>query len=184
MGEGGYKIRDQQAIHFITFAVVEWVDVFTKQVYRDIILDSLRFCQRKKGLVIYSWVIMSNHVHFILSAREGFNLSNILRDFKKYTSVNIMQAIKDNEQESRRERMLSIFRKVGKSNSRNERNQFWRQDNQPKELDSNIMMDQKLNYIHDNRVKAGIVELPENYVHNSAKDYAGEKGLLEIAFLD
>lgn len=96
MAEGGYKIRDQQAIHFITFAVIDWVDVFTKQAYRDIVLDSLRYCQREKGLIINSWVIMSNHVHFILSAKEGFELNNILRDLKKQSSITIIRAIEFN----------------------------------------------------------------------------------------
>ena len=96
MAEGGYKIRDQQAIHFITFAVIDWVDVFTKQAYRDIVLDSLRYCQRETGLIIHSWVIMSNHVHFILSAKEGFELNNILRDLKKQSSITIIRAIEFN----------------------------------------------------------------------------------------
>lgn len=50
-----YKILDQDYPYFITFAVEEWVDVFTRPVYKDIIIDSLRFCQREKGLVIYGW---------------------------------------------------------------------------------------------------------------------------------
>src|SRR5687767_12702944 len=103
MIEGGYKIRDQQAMHFITFAVVEWVDALTRQEYKEIILDSLRYCIKEKGLEVYSWVIMSNHVHFILSAKEGFKLSDILRDFKRHTSVKIIEAIKNNPQESRKE---------------------------------------------------------------------------------
>ena len=184
MGEGGYKISDQQAIHFITFAVIEWVDVFTKRDYRDIVLDSLRYCQREKGLVLYCWVIMSNHIHFIVSAKEGFQLSNILRDFKKYTSVSIIQAIENNETESRRDWMLSIFGQAGRHNSRNTTYQFWRQNNQPKELDSNIIKDQKLDHIHNNPVAAGIVERPEEYIYSSAKDYSSEKGLLNITFLD
>ena len=67
MSESGYKIRNQQAVHFITFAVVEWVDVFTRKDYRDIVLDSIRFCQQEKGLNLHSWCIMSNH----LSALAG-----------------------------------------------------------------------------------------------------------------
>lgn len=65
MGDGGYKIRDKGGIHFVTFAVVEWVDVFTRKDYRDILLDSLMHCQREKGLVIHSCCLMSNHVHLI-----------------------------------------------------------------------------------------------------------------------
>jgi len=84
MGEGGYKIRDKEGIHFVTFAVVEWVDVFTRKEYRDILLDSLSHCQQEKGLLLHSWCLMSNHVHLVVSAKEH-NISDILRDFKKYT---------------------------------------------------------------------------------------------------
>ncbi len=105
MSEGGYKIRNQHAVHFITFAVSEWVDVFTRKAYRDIVLDSIRFCQKEKGLLLHSWCIMSNHVHLIISAKDG-NLSDVLRDFKKFTSKQFIKAIEDNKQESRREWML------------------------------------------------------------------------------
>ncbi len=183
MPSGGYKIRDQQAIHFITFAVVGWVDVFTRVAYKDLLLESLRYCQKEKGLEIYCWVIMTNHVHFILSAREGFALSNILRDFKKYTSVEIIDAIIGNKSESRKDWMLRIFHEAGKKNSRNTTYQFWRQDNHPVELNSIYMKDQRMAYIHKNPVVGGIVAREEDYLYSSARDYAGEKGLLDIKFL-
>ena len=83
MGIGGYKIRNQTETHFITFAVVYWIDVFSRKQYRDIVVDSLRYCQQNKGLILHAWVIMSNHVHFIISAQDDSKLSDILRDFKK-----------------------------------------------------------------------------------------------------
>src|SRR5215203_5132043 len=133
MSEGGYKIRNPAAIHFITFAVVEWVDVFTRKDYRDIVLDSIKFCQTEKGLVLHSWCLMSNHLHLMVSAKYE-NLSDILRDFKKFTSKQIIEAIIENKQESRRHWMLKIFQEEGSNNSRNKTYQFWRQDNQPEEL--------------------------------------------------
>ena len=133
MSEGGYKIRNQSAVHFITFAVVEWIDVFTRKQYRDIVLDSIRFCKAEKGLRLHSWCIMSNHLHLIISAKEN-NLSEVLRDFKKFTSKELIKAITSNKQESRREWMLDIFRREGSKNSRNNEYQFWRQDNQPMEF--------------------------------------------------
>ena len=183
MAVNGYKIRKQEAIHFITFAVVNWVDVFTRCEYRDILLNSLRYCQMEKGLNIHSWVIMSNHVHFILSSRKGFELSNILRDFKKHTSTKLLMRIENNKTESRKEWMLKIFRESGKKNSRNDCYQFWQQDNHPIELNSNEMINQRLDYTHNNPVVAGIVEKAEDYVYSSAIDYFGGKGLLQIEFL-
>lgn len=170
MSIGGYKIRDQQAIHFITFAVVEWVDVFTRKAYRDILIDSLRHCQQQKGLVLHAWCIMSNHVHLLASAHEN-NLSDILRDFKKFTSKQIITAIQANEQESRKAWMLRIFQQRGEANGRNKTYQFWRQDNDPKECFSPAFTAQKIDYIHNNPVEAGMVEKPEDYLYSSAKAY-------------
>jgi len=80
MSDGGYKIRNQKEIHFVSFAIVEWIDVFTRKEYRDILVDSIRFCQESKGLLLHAWCVMSNHVHLIASAKNE-NLSDILRDF-------------------------------------------------------------------------------------------------------
>ena len=184
MDDCGYKIRNQSAIHFITFAVVEWVDVFTRKEYRDIVLDSIKYCQAEKGLLLHCWCIMSNHVHLILSAKNH-DLSDILRDFKKYTSKQIIKAIEGNRQESRREWMLKIFRAQGAKNSRNKNYQFWRQDNQPEELYSAPFIFQKINYIHNNPVEAGIVDRPEDYLYSSARDYVHAKkcGLLDLIFI-
>lgn len=184
MSDGGYKIRNKEGIHFITFAVVEWVDVFTRKEYRDILLDSIRYCQKEKGLLIHAWCVMSNHVHLAISTKNN-DTSDILRDFKKYTSKKFIGAIVENERESRREWMLQIFSTAGAVNSRNSTYQFWRQDNQPKELFSKRFTDQKLNYIHNNPVEAGIVEKAEDYLYSSARDYFYGKqcGLLEIDFL-
>jgi REP element-mobilizing transposase RayT len=184
MNEGGYKIRNQAEVHFVTFAVSEWVDVFSRKDYRDIVLDSIRFCQAEKGLLLHAWCIMSNHLHLIASAKNN-NLSDILRDFKKFTSKQIIAAIEKNEHESRKDWMLKIFLEQGTANSRNKTYQFWRQDNQPQELYRPKFFFQKLSYIHNNPVVAGIVEKPEHYLYSSAKDYFETKkcGLLDVSFL-
>ena len=184
MAAGGYKISNKAGIHFVTFAVVEWVDVFTNKQYRDILLESLRYCQKYKGLQIYGWCIMSNHVHLVVAAANN-DTSEILRDFKKFTAREIIRAIRENPTESRKEWMLNIFNKMGASNSRNKQYQFWRHTNQPKELFSQKFTQQKLDYIHNNPVAAGIVESAADYLYSSARDYdAGRSvGLLEIELL-
>lgn len=112
MKDDGYQIRDQHAVHFITFAVVEWIDVFTRRTCSDIPIQSLLYCISNKVLKSRGWCIMSNHVHLILSASNG-NLSDILRHFKKFTSKGIITAIENNKQESRRkeqqEQRISIL---------------------------------------------------------------------------
>lgn len=183
MPDSVYQIRNKDGIHFITFAVVEWVDAFSRREYCEIVLDSIRYCQKDKGLLLYSWCIMSNHLHMVVAAKNN-DTSDILRDFKKFTSKRIIKAIQENPLESRRDWMLDIFAKAGAKNSRNKTYQFWRQDNHPVELYSNNFTDQKIQYIHNNPVKAGIVDRPEDYLLSSAKDYYTDReGLLEVVVL-
>jgi REP element-mobilizing transposase RayT len=184
MSEYGYKITDQNAIHFITFSVIQWVDALSRPQYKDIIVESLIYCQKEKGLNIHAWVIMSNHVHLICSAKEPFLLSDILRDFKKYTSAQLLKTIEDNTQESRKSWMLWIFKKAGNHNKRNEHYQFWQHDNHPIECSTSDILETRMKYLHENPVKAGIVYHEEEYVYSSATDYyTNENGLISIDFV-
>ena len=183
MPEGGYQIRDQKAVHYITFSVVEWVDVFSRAEYRHILLDHIRHAQEHDGLLLHAWVLMTNQFHGLMSAGDGKDLSSILRDIKKYSSVNILKAIEKNERESRQAWMLEIFEKAGKTNARNNKYQFWIQDNHPKECFGREFTEQKINYIHQNPVRAEFVSWAEDYLYSSARDHSGEKGLLTIDFL-
>ncbi len=182
MSEGGYKIRNAEGIYFLSFAVVGWVDVFSRQQYRDELLESLKFCQQKKGLRLHAWCIMSNHIHLIAAAQNN-DLSDILRDFKKFTSTSLLTSIQNNVQESRKEWMLKVFSDAGKANPRNSTHQFWQQDNHPIECFSYEFTRQKLDYLHNNPVSAGIVDSPENYIYSSARDYYGKPGLLKVELL-
>src|SRR5690606_30159556 len=184
MSDRGYSIRDQYAIHFITFAVVQWIDVFTRKEYTDIVVDSLRFCQLNKGLRIHAWCIMSNHVHLILSTQEPYRLSDTLRDFKRYTPLPVVKAISENQRQSRKRWMLWIFKKAGEDNNRNREFQFWQQGNHPIQCDSNAIIDSRIKYLHENPVRAGIVRKEEEYIYSSALDYyTGESGLIKIDFI-
>jgi putative transposase len=174
-----YFVRNENEMYFITSTIVEWVDVFTRPVYKNIIVDSLKYCQEHKGLDIYAWVLMSNHLHAIVSAREGYKLSDILRDFKKFTSKRIIDAIKE-EPESRRDWLLYRFEYAGKFRTNIENYKVWQDGNHAKECFSPDFTIEKLVYIHNNPVRALIVETPEHYLYSSARNYAGLKGLLEI----
>lgn len=145
----------------------------TRKEYVDILLDSLRFCQKNKGLNIYAWVIMTNHVHLIISGKDG-KLSDIIRDFKKYTSSQIVKAIDENSRESRKRWMLWLLKKE-------DRVWFWEEGYHGEEITSKSFFDTKANYIHMNPVKANIVEKEEEYLYSSCADYYGvRKGLLEL----
>lgn len=184
MSTGGYKIFDQGAVYFVSFAVIGWVDVFTRKEYKDTIIENLKYCQENKGLVIYGWCIMSNHLHLIISAKEN-NLSNVLGDFKKFTSKKLINSILAHPGESRKEWMIEIFKKAGEKNSRNSYYQFWQQSNQPKIIYTPQFAKQKLEYIHNNPVEAGVIEKAEEFIYSSARDYyyGKECGLLKIEWL-
>jgi REP element-mobilizing transposase RayT len=177
-----YKFHDQTKPYFVTLGVVGWIDLFTRSKYKDILLDSLSYCQQHKGLEVYAWCIMTSHVHLIIGTRAN-PMEDIMRDFKSFTSHQLRLAIIENVQESRKEWMLDLMYKTGINNNNNRGFQLWQQHNHPVELDTNEIMDQRLDYLHNNPVEAGIVFNPEDYVYSSARDYAGEKGFLNINLL-
>ena len=176
-----YQIQDQSAPHFLTFQVIDWVDIFSRQIYKDIVIDSMKFCRANKGLEIYSYVIMSNHVHVIWRAKNG-DLSNVIRDFKKFTGRNIIEAIKTGP-ESRQDWMLKRFEFAARSNVRNSIHQFWTHENHAVELFTPDFTEQKIQYIHKNPVRARIVEKEEDYIYSSARNYASLWSLIEIDFV-
>jgi len=158
-----YKIYDQHNMYFVTFTVHQWADVFTRKQYIEILIDSLKFCQSEKGLKIYAWVVMSNHVHLILRSDDN-KLSDIIRDFKKYTSTKIVKAIEENKKESRRSWLLWLLKKEDKI-------WFWEEGYHGEEITTPDFFETKLNYIHLNPVRAGMVEKGEDYIYSSCADY-------------
>ncbi|GGF22710.1 REP-associated tyrosine transposase [Echinicola rosea] len=179
-----YQIRDQDELYFVTFTIVRWIDVFTRDRYRDIFIDSLKFCQDNKGLEVYAFVIMTNHVHLIIGRKGKSSLQGIIRDVKKYTAVKILEAIEQNTEESRRDWLLYFFERAGSFKSSNTKYQFWQHHSHPLELNSTRKMINYLNYIHQNPVKAGIVYQPEDYVYSSAANYAGMVDkVLDVKFI-
>ena len=179
-----YKFWNPDGIYFISFSVVQWADVFVRNLYKDILVDSIIHCQKEKGLVVHAYVIMTSHVHMIISKNASWSLEDIMRDMKKFTSFKIIGAIMENPQESRKEWLLKIFEENGKRNSNNTNYQFWQQDNHPVELTDNNMIDQRLDYLHNNPVEAGFVRLPEDYVYSSALDYTGGGGYISIELFE
>jgi len=168
-----YKIYDQHSMYFVTFTVHQWADVFTRKQYIEILIDSLKFCQSEKGLKIYAWVVMSNHVHLILRSDDN-KLSDIIRDFKKYTSTKIVKAIEENNKESRRSWLLWLLKKEDKI-------WFWEEGYHGEEITTPDFFETKLNYIHLNPVRAGIVEKGEDYIYSSCADYLSlRKGMLHV----
>jgi putative transposase len=179
-----FKIADQTLPYFVTFTVEAWVDVFTRQLYKDLLLDSILFCENEKGLIVYAWCLMTNHVHLIIGRKNAEQkIEDIIRDLKKYTSVHICRAIESNQHESRKLWMMNIFSIAADESRKHQKYKFWQDGYHPVELFTNDMIDQRLNYIHENPVRAGVVENAEDYLYSSARNYAGKKGLLEISMI-
>lgn len=178
-----YKPGDPSIPHFVSFSVVAWIDIFTRENYKEIIIESLKYCQANKGLVIHAWIIMSNHLHLIISSNSN-KIEHIVRDFKKFTSKKIIKAIQDNPKESRGRWMLNIFSYAGASNNNNKDFQFWKQDYHPIALGCHEKVQQRLNYLHYNPVRSGQVWEPWHFKYSSAIDYyTNEKGVLEVEYL-
>lgn len=174
-----YKFHNPEGLYFVSFAVVEWLYVFSDNSYKAILVDSLSYCQKYKGMELAAWCIMSNHVHLIFRSVKGLHPANLLGDFKRFTSKAIVKSIAGNPGDSRRDFLLEQFQKAANQTSNVNNYQFWRHDNQPIELWSNKVIAQKINYIHQNPVKAGLVLRAEDYTYSSAIDYSGAKGLLD-----
>ncbi len=181
---GGHKIINQNNVHFLTMTTVGWIDVFSRKAYKDILIESLKYCQAKKGLVIYAFVIMSNHIHLIANTESDIGLSGVIRDFKKFTSNKIIKEVQTSGKESRREWMLRLFTYYAKYNSKNTNYQLWQNSNHPIELISPKWINKRLFYIHDNPVRAGIVVQQEDYLYSSARNYTDLSGVLDVEILE
>ena len=181
-----FTIDDQYGCYFITFTTVGSVDVFTRKRLRDLVISSLKYCIDHKGLILYGYVIMSNHIHIIARAtKESTGISSILRDFKKFTSTRIIKFVLNNTLERRGEWLEVIFRYHAKYNSNNTTYQVWTQRNYSKATIFPKFTMQKLNYIHNNPVKAGIVDSSVDYPYSSARNYDLRTDiLLPVTLLD
>ena len=179
-----YSITDQTEMHFTTFTVVDWIGVFIRLSYKNVIAERLNYCIENKGLEVFGWCLMTSHLHLLIRAKEGFVLSHIIRDFKKHTAKTIIDKIK-NEPESRREWLLHKLEWAGKFDARITQYKFWQESNHAIIIYNHnpAMMQQKLNYIHQNPVQEGNVELAEEYLFSSARDYAGKKGLVKTTLI-
>lgn len=172
-----YKTHEE-GLYFVSFGVVGWLDVFTRRVYQDILIDNIRYCQQNKGLLLYAYCIMPNHVHWI-AARETGKLGHLLRDFKSYTAKILLHEVNNNHTESRRKLFLNQFRWYATRTAQEQEQQFWKHDNHAFELFTPEMTRQKMDYIHQNPVVAGFVDEDWKWRLSSANPH-GPLKVLEI----
>lgn len=173
MPRSRYRVLQEPCPHFLTATVNHWLPLFTRQQTVNIVLDSWRFLQREAGLVIYGYVILENHLHFIAKSE---NLSRDVQRFKSFTAREIIAYLESGGSSMLLE-LLALFKRPHKTESQY---QVWEEGSHPQLIGSEIMMRQKLDYIHHNPVKRGYVDQPEHWRYSSARNYAGQEGLIEV----
>lgn len=155
------------AVFFVTLTVVSWVDVFTRKCYCEELIRNIQYCQHHKGLELYAYVIMSNHMHWLAGQKDG-RLNYLLRDFKSYSAKQLLSMIYDNPLESRRDWMKIVFQYNAKFQQQNAENMFWQKTNHPIDCYNAKVLLQKRAYIHQNPVRAGLVNEAEYWWYSSA----------------
>lgn len=174
-----YKFHDKSGLYFVSFATINWIDVFTRQVYFNVLAESVTYCRKEKGMELYCYCFMPSHVHFIFRSAKD-QPSELLRDFKRYTSKKLIEVIENNPQESRKEWLLWMFKRAGEKNATTSKYQFWQQHNKPIALWSEKVIKQKIDYIHNNPVATGFVTNPIDWKYSSARNYQYDNTILEI----
>ena len=159
---------NQTSYYFSTCTVVQWQCVFKEDKYFQIIIDSLKYCMGHKGLILIGYVIMLNHLHLLTSNEEGASLSNIMRDFKRFTARRISEELeKDNER-----LLLYVFKKAAEGRKKKQNYKIWQDEFHPEAIYSEEWFTQKLDYIHYNPVKKGFVTRPEDWKYSSARNWS------------
>ena len=165
-----YKFHNKSGANFVSFATVNWIDVFTRHLYFDVLANSVEYCRKHKGMELYAYCFMPSHIHLIFRSSND-KPSELLRDFKKHTAKKVLEAIKNNPQESRKEWLLWMFERAGKKSSNVSQFQFWQHHNKPIELWSPAVIQQKIDYIHDN---------PVDWKYSSARNFQEDHTILKI----
>lgn len=169
------------ACYFLTLNTVDKIDVFVRPAYKQVVIDGLNYFIEHQDLVIYAWALMSSHLHLIVRPKEATAPSYFERDFKKFTTPLILKAL-EMEMDFRREWMMRHFEDYGKPLRRIEKFHLWQNCSSPLRIDCQqpqVLLD-RIAHIHENPVREMIVEQPEAYIHSSARDYAGMRGMVNV----
>ena len=168
-----YRIFEDEYPYFMTDTLVAWLPVFAYPDFVQIVLESWRFLQRQRGVQILGYVVLENHLHWIAVAND---LSKHVGHFKSYTARSIIDRLNERGFLAMLEQ-LHYFKLRHKSD---QRYQLWQEGSHPKQIQTEAMLTQKLEYIHANPVRRGYVDDPVHWRYSSARDYAGLEGLIEV----
>ena len=173
MGRSRYKIYEQACPHFITLTILHWIPIFTNTKSVSIIIDSLKHLQSSDNLKIYAYVILENHLHLVASSD---NLSKTIQKFKSYTAKEILKLLQKENIKTILDQLV-FYKKAHKTHTKY---QVWQEEFQPKLIQNEEMMIEKIMYIHNNPVKRGYVDVAKYWRYSSARDYEDIEGLIEI----
>ena len=173
MGRSRYKIYEQTHPHFVTCTILHWIPIFTRTETTEIIFESLRYLQKTDNLKLYAYVILENHLHLVVASDD---LSKSITSFKKYTARQIIDLLKKQNVKTILEQ-LSFYKKAHKTTAQY---QLWQEGIAPKLIQSDKMMIDRINYIHNNPIKRGYVDVAHHWRYSSARDYEGVKGIMEV----
>ena len=174
-----YKFHNASGLYFVSFATVYWLDVFTRQLYFDVLVSNLSYCRIHKGMELYAYCIMPSHIHLVFRSSNE-DPAGLLRDFKSYSAKKMIESIENNPKESRKEYLLWFFKRAAKGNGKGNTYQFWQHHNKPIELWSSSVIKQKIDYIHKNPVESGFVTDAIHWKYSSARNYQDDHTVLEI----
>lgn len=172
-----YKIIENGQLYFIASTIIEWLPVFTRKPYFEILMDSLNYSRSHKGLKLYAYVIMDNHLHFIGASD---NLGKIIKEFKSHAAREIIRLAEQDNKDWLLNQLV-FYRQKHKIGSRH---QVWQEGYHPQQIISEDMLHQKVDYLHHNPVRAGLAEKPEDWLYSSARNYAGLPAVLEIDHIE
>jgi putative transposase len=173
MSRTRYRFSDRRQPHFFTCTIVGWLPVFTRPDTVNIVLDSWRFLQSNNRLTLFGYVILENHLHAIGSADD---LSKEVGDFKSFTARKIIDLLEAKHVET----LLKQFRYLKAAHKTQCEYQIWQEGSHPQVIEHEEVMRQKLEYAHGNPVKRGYVDKARDWRYSSARNYAGEKGLIDV----
>lgn len=162
-----YRKTSPDDLYFVTLTITGWIDLFSRKIYKDIIVQNLQYCQQKQQLEIFCYVIMTNHIHLICRRLDN-DLNELLGRFKSYTSKQLLKEIENSIDESRKEWLLHQFKHAAKINKQYSNYHLWQYTNHPTPLFTWEVIKQKEKYIHDNPVRAGLVTDAGAYLYSSA----------------
>ena len=173
MGRSRYKIYEPTHPHFITCTVVNWIPLFTRKESVEILLETFRYLQKDEDFKLYAYVILENHIHIVAQSND---IAKSMARFKNHTAKEMLRLLKKENVKTILEQ-LSFYKKAHKTDREY---QVWQDGIQPKLMQNDAMMKNKIDYIHHNPVKRGYVDDAMHWRYSSARDYEGVQGLLGI----